>query len=172
MRVFSRTRRTPTLDTAKSFDSTITMSAASVSTNNSRPNSRDDDELQEDVTGFPPYFRKHTTSRRHPDAITTPGACITAEDVDPSKALSRTRHQFLKRHKRTVSHGKIEPESPSQHQGQSTAASAAEQVDAARESGDDLRDHGEFPESPEQQPERTKSGRRLSNPFKRLRSPI
>ena len=167
--VFSKLKRVPTTETFDSF----TMSTASVSTNNSRPNSRDDEELQqeEDVTGFPPYFRNHTTSRRHPDAITTPGACITADDVDPSKALNRSKHSLLRKHKRTVSHGKIDPES-AQRQGQSTAAAVpgAEQ-DAARESSEGLRDQGDIPVvDPEQHVEHAKGGRRLSNPFKRWRN--
>ena len=172
--VFSKLKRAPTTET---FDSITTMSTASVSSNNSRPNSRDEDELrpEEDVTGFPSYFRSHTTSRRHPDAITTPGACITADDVDPNKALNRSKHSLLRKHKRTVSHGKIDPDSA---QSQSTAtittaaaAPGSAEHAAAQESGDGIQDQGDIPVvDPEQHVEHAKSGRRLSNPFKRWRN--
>ncbi|KAI1211728.1 uncharacterized protein F4807DRAFT_399964 [Annulohypoxylon truncatum] len=58
-------------------------------------------------TGFPDAFAEYTTSLRHPDANVSPGACISAEDIDASKTLHRTRRSFLARHKRTVAHGII-----------------------------------------------------------------
>ena len=76
------------------------MSSASTNTTISsrRPSSRDYD------TGFPELPR--TTSLRHPEANTSPGACITAEDIDPARALNRHRKSFLHRkHRRTTAHG-------------------------------------------------------------------
>ncbi|KAK7750536.1 hypothetical protein SLS62_007512 [Diatrype stigma] len=89
----------------------MSMSTSSISSGggSSRPTSRNYD------TGFPEWFAAHTTSLRHPDAITTPGACISAEDLDPSKALRRGKRSLMAKHKRTLSHGKIAPE-PNQNQ--------------------------------------------------------
>ncbi|KAK8115186.1 hypothetical protein PG999_007255 [Apiospora kogelbergensis] len=59
-------------------------------------------------TGFPDSFAARTTSLRHPDANTSPGACISAEDIDPAKTLHRSRRSLLrKKHRRTISHGVI-----------------------------------------------------------------
>ncbi|KAI2779768.1 hypothetical protein F4815DRAFT_170835 [Daldinia loculata] len=58
-------------------------------------------------TGFPDAFAEYTTSLRHPDANVSPGACISAEDIDPSKTLHRTHRSFLAKHKRTIAHGRI-----------------------------------------------------------------
>ncbi|KAI0383153.1 hypothetical protein F5Y04DRAFT_30010 [Hypomontagnella monticulosa] len=58
-------------------------------------------------TGFPEAFAEYTTSLRHPEANVNPGACISAEDIDPSKTLQRSRRSFLAKHKRTISHGVI-----------------------------------------------------------------
>lgn len=57
-------------------------------------------------TGFPDLPR--TTNWRHPEADTSPDACISSEDVDVAKATHRHRRLFL-RHKysRTTSHGFI-----------------------------------------------------------------
>ncbi|KAI5860157.1 hypothetical protein GGS23DRAFT_251859 [Durotheca rogersii] len=67
-----------------------------------RPASRNYD------TGFPDAFAEYTTSLRHPEANTNPGACISAEDVDPSRTLQRTRRSFLaKKKKKYLSHGVI-----------------------------------------------------------------
>lgn len=68
-----------------------------------RPLSRDYD------TGFPDLPR--TTTWRHPEANTSPDACISAEDIDPDKALHRHHSRFLhSRYKRTTSHGRITSE--------------------------------------------------------------
>lgn len=101
------------------------MSTASISSDNSRPTSRNYD------TGFPDWFAAHTTSLRHPDAITTPGTCISAEDLDPSRALNRSKNSLLAKHKRTISHGKIPPET-NQNQGQHTTTN----VDGVQETHD------------------------------------
>ncbi|KAI0009867.1 hypothetical protein F4779DRAFT_339734 [Xylariaceae sp. FL0662B] len=77
------------------------MSTTSRSSSGSRPASCSYD------TGFPESFAAYTTSLRHPDAIVTPGACISGDDVDPSRTLQRSRRSFLTRHKRTISHGVI-----------------------------------------------------------------
>ncbi|KAI0164250.1 hypothetical protein GGR52DRAFT_111953 [Hypoxylon sp. FL1284] len=61
-------------------------------------------------TGFPEAFAEYTTSLRHPDADVSPGACITAEDIDPSRTLHRTRRSILAKHKRMLSHGTISQE--------------------------------------------------------------
>ncbi|KAH8671089.1 hypothetical protein BX600DRAFT_509793 [Xylariales sp. PMI_506] len=67
-----------------------------------RPVSRDYD------TGFPESLAASTTSWRHPEANTAPDACISADDIDPAKALRRHRRSFLHhKYKRTTSHGFI-----------------------------------------------------------------
>ncbi|RYP61998.1 hypothetical protein DL771_009909 [Monosporascus sp. 5C6A] len=77
------------------------MSTTSVSTDDSRPTSRNYD------TGFPDWFAARTTSLRHPDAIVGSGAYISAEDLDPDKAIRRSKRRLLAKHRRTISHGKI-----------------------------------------------------------------
>ncbi|KAH8893326.1 hypothetical protein GQ53DRAFT_822028 [Thozetella sp. PMI_491] len=73
-----------------------------------RPRSRD--------TGFPDNFcGVGNTSLPHPDARVGPDACITADDISVSKALSRHRRSFLAKHKRTISHGMITPEMERMH---------------------------------------------------------
>ncbi|XXH03622.1 hypothetical protein Hte_010027 [Hypoxylon texense] len=65
-------------------------------------------------TGFPDAFSEYTTTLRHPEANVSPGACISAEDVDPSRTLQRTRRSILAKHKRMISHGVITQESNQQ----------------------------------------------------------
>ncbi|KAI0540637.1 hypothetical protein GGR58DRAFT_498990 [Xylaria digitata] len=77
------------------------MSTTSYSTNDSRPTSRHYD------TGFPDSFASCTTSMRHPDAIIDPGFAISAEHIDPAKTLHRSRKSLLRKHRRTISYGKI-----------------------------------------------------------------
>ncbi|KAI6092242.1 hypothetical protein F4821DRAFT_159582 [Hypoxylon rubiginosum] len=81
-------------------------------------------------TGFPDAFAEYTTSLRHPEANVSPGACISAEDVDPSRTLQRTRRSILAKHKRMISHGMITPE-PNQQQanGSPTADSGVDMGD-------------------------------------------
>ncbi|KAI0134712.1 hypothetical protein BJ170DRAFT_591673 [Xylariales sp. AK1849] len=80
------------------------MSSASIASSR-RPISRDYD------TGFPDSLAARTTSLRHPEANTAPDACISAEDIDPAKALNRHRKSFLHhKYKRTISHGFITSE--------------------------------------------------------------
>jgi hypothetical protein len=87
--------RPGTPDTLYTFSTMSTASTAS-----GRRASRDYD------TGFPDLPR--TTTWRHPEANTAPGACISAEDIDPARALHRHRRSFLShRHKHTTSHGFI-----------------------------------------------------------------
>ncbi|ETS82252.1 hypothetical protein PFICI_07254 [Pestalotiopsis fici W106-1] len=88
-------------------DTLYTMSSMSSSgshcSSNGRPLSRDYD------TGFPELPR--TTTWRHPEANTSPDACISAEDIDPAKALQRHHKHFLhSKYKRTTSHGRITSE--------------------------------------------------------------
>ncbi|KAI1177211.1 hypothetical protein F4777DRAFT_577266 [Nemania sp. FL0916] len=77
------------------------MSTTSYSTNGSRPTSRQHD------TGFPDSFASRTTSMRHPDAIIDPGFAISSEHIDPAKTLQRSRKSLLRKHRRTISFGKI-----------------------------------------------------------------
>ncbi|KAI0885575.1 uncharacterized protein GGS22DRAFT_187860 [Annulohypoxylon maeteangense] len=85
-------------------------------------------------TGFPDAFAEYTTSLRHPDANVNPGACISAEDIDPSKTLHRTRRSFLARHKRTVTHGIISNGSDSKRASRSTLILPT--IDSAVDVGD------------------------------------
>ncbi|KAI1303278.1 hypothetical protein F5Y03DRAFT_395997 [Xylaria venustula] len=78
------------------------MSTTSYSTNDSRPTSRHYD------TGFPDSFATCTTSMRHPDAIIDPGFAISAEHIDPAKSLHRSRKSLLRKHRRTISQGKLD----------------------------------------------------------------
>ncbi|KAI1418741.1 hypothetical protein F5Y13DRAFT_5842 [Hypoxylon sp. FL1857] len=94
----------------------------------SRPSSRNYD------TGFPDAFAEYTTSLRHPEANVNPGACISAEDIDPSKTLQRTRRTFLAKHKRTISHGVISRDSDQRHPNNSTLALPT--IDSAVDMGD------------------------------------
>ncbi|KAI0833180.1 hypothetical protein F5Y06DRAFT_280537 [Hypoxylon sp. FL0890] len=73
-------------------------------------------------TGFPEAFAEYTTSLRHPEANVNPGACISAEDIDPSRTLHRTRRSFLGKHKRTISHGVIPHDSDQRHPSNSNLA--------------------------------------------------
>ncbi|KAI1140474.1 hypothetical protein F5Y05DRAFT_411526 [Hypoxylon sp. FL0543] len=73
-------------------------------------------------TGFPDAFAEYTTSLRHPEANVSPGACISAEDIDPSRTLQRTRKSLLGKHKRTISHGVISHDSGQRHSSNSTLA--------------------------------------------------
>ncbi|KAI1355260.1 hypothetical protein F5Y01DRAFT_311177 [Xylaria sp. FL0043] len=78
------------------------MSTISYSTSDSRPTSRQFD------TGFPESFASCTTSMRHPDAIIDPGFAISAEHIDPAKTLHRSRKSLLRKHRRTISQGKLD----------------------------------------------------------------
>ncbi|KAI0143934.1 hypothetical protein F4776DRAFT_446139 [Hypoxylon sp. NC0597] len=85
-------------------------------------------------TGFPDAFAEYTTSLRHPEANVNPGACISAEDIDPSRTLHRTRRSFLAKHKRTISHGVISRDSDKRHGNNSTLALPT--TDSAVDMGD------------------------------------
>ncbi|KAI2473191.1 hypothetical protein F4781DRAFT_224973 [Annulohypoxylon bovei var. microspora] len=93
-----------------------------------RPTRRDYD------TGFPDAFAEYTTSLRHPEANVSPGACISAEDIDPSKTLHRTRRSFLARHKHAVTHGIISNGSNSKRTSRSTLILPT--IDSAVDVGD------------------------------------
>lgn len=73
---------------------------------------------------------------RHPDAIIDPGFAISSEHIDPAKTMHRSRTSLLRKHRRTISSGKINEasfvdqnytERPSS--GTSTANSATDLVD-------------------------------------------
>lgn len=74
------------------------------STTRSRREARD--------TGFPePFNSDRNTTLPHPDADLSPNATLTQEDIDPSRALSRTRRSFLRKNRRTLNSGRITPQS-------------------------------------------------------------
>lgn len=59
-------------------------------------------------TGFPePFCGNRNTTLPHPDADTSPDACICADTI---KGQARPARSFLLKHKRTLSHGVITPE--------------------------------------------------------------
>lgn len=61
-------------------------------------------------TGFPePFNDVRNTTLPHPEADLSPNACISQEDVNPDRALSRTRRSFLRKKRRTLNHGRINP---------------------------------------------------------------
>ncbi|KAH7255923.1 uncharacterized protein BKA55DRAFT_593131 [Fusarium redolens] len=63
-------------------------------------------------TGFPePLNNVRNTTLPHPDADLSPNACLTQEDIDPDRALMRTRRSFLRKKRRTLNHGRITPTS-------------------------------------------------------------
>ncbi|KAI8669124.1 hypothetical protein NCS57_00726400 [Fusarium keratoplasticum] len=63
-------------------------------------------------TGFPePFNDVRNTTLPHPDADLSPNACISQEDIDPNRALTRTRRSFLRKKRRTLNHGRITPTS-------------------------------------------------------------
>lgn len=99
------------------------MSSLSCSDTSSRPRSRN--------TGFPEPFcgsKSHSlappsrgthtdkkaidrnTTLPHPDANTSPDACISQDDISVSRVHSRQRRSFLAKNKRATSHGIITPE--------------------------------------------------------------
>lgn len=145
------------------------MSTVSTSTNDSRPTSRNYD------TGFPDWFATRTTSLRHPDAIVGSGAYISAEDLDPDKAIRRSKRRLLAKHKRTLSHGKIKPEAG---QGQDLHLSTIPDSDSALDEdiheeellADDVINWngGSSPDSSGDGEERSDSHRESRNPFTRI----
>ncbi|KAK6841807.1 hypothetical protein PG990_006200 [Apiospora arundinis] len=102
-------------DRSENPDIIVTMSSASTISSSTRPMSRD----HQYDTGFPDSFAARTTSLRHPDANTSPGACISAEDIDPAKTLHRSRRTLLRKHRRTISHGVITAEAAAEYQNDS-----------------------------------------------------
>ncbi|KAI1395232.1 hypothetical protein F4819DRAFT_501198 [Hypoxylon fuscum] len=86
-------------------------------------------------TGFPEAFAERTTSLRHPEANVSPGACISAEDIDPSKTMQRTRRSVLAKHRRTISHGRI-TQDPDYQQQSNCSALVLPTVDSAVDVGD------------------------------------
>ncbi|OAA43278.1 hypothetical protein NOR_04645 [Metarhizium rileyi] len=63
-------------------------------------------------TGFPePFHSGPNTTLPHPDADLSPNAVLSYEDVSEERMLKRHKLSFLKKHKRTVSHGIIHPQS-------------------------------------------------------------
>ncbi|TLD30356.1 hypothetical protein PspLS_02613 [Pyricularia sp. CBS 133598] len=61
-------------------------------------------------TGFPePFCGQRNTTLPHPDAIVSPDACITADDISVSKARTRRSLLHSQKYKHTLSHGRISP---------------------------------------------------------------
>ena len=60
-------------------------------------------------TGFPePFCGNGNTTLRHPDANTSPDACISSDDIAVEHVYIRSRRSFLHKNKRTtLSHGKL-----------------------------------------------------------------
>ncbi|CAK7209767.1 hypothetical protein SBRCBS47491_000552 [Sporothrix bragantina] len=60
-------------------------------------------------TGFPePFCGSGNTTWRHPEANTSPNACISSDDIALDRLYSRSRRSFLHKNKRTtLSHGKL-----------------------------------------------------------------
>ncbi|PNY28232.1 Uncharacterized protein TCAP_01831 [Tolypocladium capitatum] len=62
-------------------------------------------------TGFPePFDEGRTTTLPHPDADLSPNATISHDDVAVDRALKRHRLSFLNKHKKTITHGIINPQ--------------------------------------------------------------
>ncbi|KAI5462597.1 hypothetical protein BGZ63DRAFT_423841 [Mariannaea sp. PMI_226] len=62
-------------------------------------------------TGFPePLSGDRNTTLPHPDADTSGNACISQEDISPSRALARSHRSFLKKRRPTLNHGTISPQ--------------------------------------------------------------
>ncbi|KAI8953199.1 hypothetical protein F4801DRAFT_537776 [Xylaria longipes] len=103
-----KTKKSSTSDLPETYTfsleslTTTTMSTTSFSSSSSRPTSGQYN------TGFPDSFASVTTSMRHPDAIIDPSFAISAEHIDPAKTLHRSRKSLLRKHRRTISHGKID----------------------------------------------------------------
>lgn len=51
------------------------------------------------------------TTLHHPDADISPNASISAEDVDASRTVRRSLRSRKRRHRHTISHGKISADS-------------------------------------------------------------
>lgn len=64
-------------------------------------------------TGFPEPLIGPNTTLPHPDADLSPNAMISYADVSVERMIKRHKLPFLKKHKRTVSHGFINPLSES-----------------------------------------------------------
>ncbi|KHN94286.1 uncharacterized protein MAM_07815 [Metarhizium album ARSEF 1941] len=63
-------------------------------------------------TGFPEYFRNGpNTTLPHPEADLSPNAMLSYEDVSEERMIKRHWRSFLRKHKRTVSHGVINSQS-------------------------------------------------------------
>jgi hypothetical protein len=61
-------------------------------------------------TGFPePFNGMRNTTLPHPDADMSPNACISQDDLNVEMAMKRRRHSFLRKHRRTTSHGYVLP---------------------------------------------------------------
>jgi hypothetical protein len=90
----------------KSTHSTETMSSSITNAGSAKPRREPRD------TGFPePLNNLRNTTLPHPDADLSPNACLTQEDIDPDRALMRTRRSFLRKKRRTLNHGRITPAS-------------------------------------------------------------
>ena len=67
----------------------------------------------------------------HPEADLSPNAMLSYEDVSVDKMVKRHRLSFLKKNKRTVTHGKIEPQPETLHGAGSLSAFELDGVDAS-----------------------------------------
>ncbi|KUI52481.1 hypothetical protein VP1G_10331 [Cytospora mali] len=95
------------------------MSSVTYSETSSRPRSRD--------TGFPePFCGNRNTTLPHPDADTSPDACISQDDISVSRVHARHRHSFLIKHKLATSHGVITPEMEQAYSEMAAASSDSE----------------------------------------------
>ncbi|KAL6921689.1 hypothetical protein ACHAPO_007014 [Fusarium lateritium] len=86
-------------------------------------------------TGFPePLNNLRNTTLPHPDADLSPNACLTQEDIDPDRALMRTRRSFLRKKRRTLNHGRITPASEALYSAYSLVQSDVGDHDSLRTS--------------------------------------
>ncbi|KAG6038708.1 hypothetical protein E4U41_003842 [Claviceps citrina] len=67
-------------------------------------------------TGFPePFHSGPNTTLPHPDADLSPHATLSCEDVSAERLLKTHRLSFLKKNRRTVSHGTLDPHTQALH---------------------------------------------------------
>ncbi|ROW00831.1 hypothetical protein VMCG_06511 [Cytospora schulzeri] len=113
---------------------TGSMSSMSYSDTSSRPRSRN--------TGFPePFCGNRNTTLPHPDANTSPDACISQDDISVTRVQSRQRRSFLAKNKRATSHGIITPEMEQMYS-EMVAVYSDSEASPGRE------DHGRLPTIP------------------------
>lgn len=104
-------------------------------------------------TGFPePFCGNGNTTLRHPDANTSPDACISSDDIAVDRLYIRSHRSFLHKNKRTtLSHGKLTTaelqaynelasivEIPSRAEGSSSAGSLRTNSRLSKDGGESL----------------------------------